>query len=75
VITDRPVYRPGSTVQFRVWVRDIRDRRGSPIGQDAKERTESEKAARWAYVVNKWQEALDRDRGRETSAAAGPCAS
>jgi len=27
VITDRPVYRPGATVQFRVWVRNIVDRR------------------------------------------------
>jgi uncharacterized protein YfaS (alpha-2-macroglobulin family) len=27
VITDRPVYRPGNTVQFRVWVRHIQNRR------------------------------------------------
>jgi hypothetical protein len=27
VITDRPVYRPGATVQFRVWLREIKDRR------------------------------------------------
>lgn len=26
LITDRPVYRPGSTVHFRLWVRQIRDR-------------------------------------------------
>ena len=27
VITDRPVYRPGTTVQFRVWLREIENRR------------------------------------------------
>jgi uncharacterized protein YfaS (alpha-2-macroglobulin family) len=30
-ITDRPVYRPGSTVQFRVWVRRIEDRHYAQI--------------------------------------------
>ncbi len=27
VIADRPVYRPGATVRFRVWVRDLQERR------------------------------------------------
>ncbi len=26
-VTDRPVYRPGSTVKFRVWIREMRDRK------------------------------------------------
>ena len=30
VITDRPVYRPGSTVQFRIWKRTIQNRSFSP---------------------------------------------
>jgi uncharacterized protein YfaS (alpha-2-macroglobulin family) len=32
VVTDRPVYRPGATVQFRVWLREIRDRRYAEVG-------------------------------------------
>jgi len=27
VVTDRPVYRPGATVQFRVWARNVQERR------------------------------------------------
>jgi uncharacterized protein YfaS (alpha-2-macroglobulin family) len=27
VITDRPVYRPGATVKFRVWIRNLEERR------------------------------------------------
>jgi uncharacterized protein YfaS (alpha-2-macroglobulin family) len=29
-LTDRPAYRPGSTVSFRIWVRDLFDRRYEP---------------------------------------------
>jgi hypothetical protein len=29
-VTDRPIYRPGSTVQFRIWVRELVDRQYRP---------------------------------------------
>jgi uncharacterized protein YfaS (alpha-2-macroglobulin family) len=31
VITDRPVYRPGATVHFRVWLRELQDRRYAEV--------------------------------------------
>ena len=30
-LTDRPAYRPGSTVNFRIWVREILDRKYLPV--------------------------------------------
>ncbi|MBI3865755.1 MAG: hypothetical protein HY290_28100 [Planctomycetia bacterium] len=30
-LTDRPAYRPGSTVNFRIWVRELADRRYEPV--------------------------------------------
>jgi alpha-2-macroglobulin len=35
VLTDRPVYRPGATVQFRVWVRELQNRHYADVGTGA----------------------------------------
>ncbi len=34
VITDRPVYRPGDTVRFKVWLRELRDRQYGQIARE-----------------------------------------
>jgi alpha-2-macroglobulin len=39
-VTDRPLYRPGSTVQFRLWLRELVDRAYRPAKPGVKRRVE-----------------------------------
>jgi alpha-2-macroglobulin len=57
-ITDRPIYRRGATVQFKIWLRDLVDNKFQPAQAGVKHRVDLEGPPDWKSI---WSQELTTD--------------